>query len=48
LLELCRRDLAAYKRPRQFQFIDFSEFPRSTSGKVQRHELEARIAKGSP
>jgi fatty-acyl-CoA synthase len=47
LLELCRRDLAAYKRPRQFQFIDFSEFPRSTSGKVQRHELEARLAKGN-
>jgi acyl-CoA synthetase (AMP-forming)/AMP-acid ligase II len=45
LLELCRRDLAAYKRPRQFQFIDFAEFPRSTSGKVQRHELEARLAK---
>jgi acyl-CoA synthetase (AMP-forming)/AMP-acid ligase II len=43
LLELCRRDLAAYKRPRQFRFIDFSEFPRSTSGKVQRHELEARL-----
>jgi fatty-acyl-CoA synthase len=48
LLELCRRDLAAYKRPRQFQFIDFSEFPRSTSGKVQRHELEARLTKASP
>ena len=47
LLELCRRDLAAYKRPRHFRFIDFSEFPRSTSGKVQRHELEARLAKGS-
>jgi acyl-CoA synthetase (AMP-forming)/AMP-acid ligase II len=45
LLELCRRDLAAYKRPRQFRFIDFSEFPRSTSGKVQRHELEARLGK---
>ncbi|MGZ5875762.1 MAG: class I adenylate-forming enzyme family protein [Bradyrhizobium sp.] len=48
LLELCRRDLAAYKRPRQFQFIEFSEFPRSTSGKVQRHELEARLAKRTP
>jgi fatty-acyl-CoA synthase len=45
LLELCRRDLASYKRPRQFNFIDFSEFPRSTSGKVQRHELEARLTK---
>ncbi|WP_024342816.1 MULTISPECIES: class I adenylate-forming enzyme family protein [Bradyrhizobium] len=43
LLELCRRDLASYKRPRQFNFIDFTEFPRSTSGKVQRHELEARL-----
>jgi fatty-acyl-CoA synthase len=43
LLDLCRRDLAGYKCPRRFQFIDFSEFPRSTSGKVQRHELEARL-----
>jgi acyl-CoA synthetase (AMP-forming)/AMP-acid ligase II len=47
LLELCRRDLASYKRPRQFNFIAFSDFPRSTSGKVQRHELEARLAKTS-
>jgi acyl-CoA synthetase (AMP-forming)/AMP-acid ligase II len=45
LLELCRRDLASYKRPRQFNFIAFSDFPRSTSGKVQRHELETRLAK---
>ncbi len=43
LLDLCRRDLAGYKCPRQFRFIEFSEFPRSTSGKVQRHELEARL-----
>jgi acyl-CoA synthetase (AMP-forming)/AMP-acid ligase II len=45
LVEMCRRDLAGYKRPRQFRFIEFGEFPRSTSGKVQRHELEARLAK---
>lgn len=44
LLALCRRDLAGYKCPRQYRFIDFLEFPRSTSGKVQRHELEARLA----
>ncbi|MFH1341441.1 MAG: AMP-binding protein [Pseudomonadota bacterium] len=44
LLALCRRDLAGYKCPRQFRFIDLLEFPRSTSGKVQRHELEARLA----
>jgi acyl-CoA synthetase (AMP-forming)/AMP-acid ligase II len=43
LLVICRRDLAGYKCPRQFRFIEFSEFPRSTSGKVQRHELEARL-----
>ncbi len=45
LLNLCRRDLAGYKCPRQFQFIDFADFPRSTSGKVQRHELEARLTR---
>jgi acyl-CoA synthetase (AMP-forming)/AMP-acid ligase II len=48
LIELCRRDLAGYKRPRLFHFIDFADFPRSTSGKVQRHELESRLAKGQP
>ncbi len=48
LIELCRRDLASYKRPRQFCFIDFGEFPRSTSGKVQRHELESRLAGARP
>jgi len=45
LVELCRRDLAGYKRPRQFRFIDFADFPRSTSGKVQRHELESRLGR---
>jgi fatty-acyl-CoA synthase len=45
LAELCRRDLAGYKRPREFRFIKFEDFPRSTSGKVQRHELEARLAR---
>lgn len=46
LTELCRRELASYKRPREFRFIAFGEFPRSTSGKVQRHELE-RLLKAS-
>ena len=48
LIELCRRDLAGYKRPRQFHFIDFADFPRSTSGKVQRHELENRLVRAQP
>jgi len=45
LAALCRRDLASYKQPREFRFLKFEEFPRSTSGKVQRHELEARLAR---
>jgi fatty-acyl-CoA synthase len=43
LVALCRRELAGYKRPREFRFIAFADFPRSTSGKVQRHELERRL-----
>ncbi|UFX43977.1 AMP-binding protein [Bradyrhizobium sp. 41S5] len=46
LVDLCRRELAGYKRPREFRFIAFDEFPRSTSGKVLRHELE-RLLKAS-
>jgi acyl-CoA synthetase (AMP-forming)/AMP-acid ligase II len=45
LAALCRRNLASYKLPREFRFLTFGEFPRSTSGKVQRHELEARLAR---
>jgi fatty-acyl-CoA synthase len=45
LAELCQRDLARYKHPREFRFLKFEDFPRSTSGKVQRHELEARLAR---
>ncbi len=41
---LCRRSLAGYKRPKGLHVIPVEEFPRSTSGKVQRHELEARFA----
>ena len=44
LLNLCRESLAGYKRPREIHFIAFEDFPRSTSGKIQRHILEARLA----
>jgi fatty-acyl-CoA synthase len=40
---LCRRSLAGYKRPKEVYFISFDEFPRSTTGKIQRHEMEARL-----
>lgn len=43
LLALCRAELAGFKQPKQIRFIAESEFPRSASGKVQRHELEARV-----
>jgi acyl-CoA synthetase (AMP-forming)/AMP-acid ligase II len=42
LRQLCRAELAGYKQPKGIQFIGLDEFPRSASGKVQRHELEKR------
>jgi len=43
LAALCRAQLAGYKQPKGIYFISLEAFPRSASGKVQRHELEARI-----
>ena len=37
---ICRRDLAGYKRPKEVRFVAFDAFPRSTTGKIQRHEME--------
>lgn len=37
---LCREKLAGYKRPKDVHFVAFDEFPRSTTGKIQRHEVE--------
>ncbi len=39
----CRAELAGYKRPKAVYFIEMDEFPRSASGKIQRHELEKRL-----
>lgn len=41
--QLCRAELAGYKRPKQVHFIGFDDFPRSTTGKILRHEMEARL-----
>jgi acyl-CoA synthetase (AMP-forming)/AMP-acid ligase II len=38
--QLCRSQLAGYKRPKEVRFIPFADFPRSTTGKILRHELE--------
>ncbi len=35
----CRERLAGYKRPRYLQYMRAEELPRSTTGKLQRHEL---------
>ncbi len=43
---ICRRELAGYKRPKAVHFIPFEGFPRSTTGKILRHEMEARLKQG--
>ena len=40
---LCRASLAGYKRPKEVHFLSFEEFPRSTTGKILRHEMEKRL-----
>ena len=45
LMEACRARLAGYKRPKAIRFIEPQEFPRSTSGKILRRELEGRLAR---
>lgn len=40
---LCRDALAGYKRPRDVRFVAFDDLPRSTSGKILRHEMEKRL-----
>lgn len=37
---LCRAQLAGYKRPKEVHFVALDALPRSTTGKVQRHEVE--------
>jgi acyl-CoA synthetase (AMP-forming)/AMP-acid ligase II len=43
LYHLCRTHLAGFKQPKGISFIPLDDFPRSASGKVQRHELQARL-----
>jgi acyl-CoA synthetase (AMP-forming)/AMP-acid ligase II len=41
LLARCRAELAGYKQPKDIVFVTLAELPRSTTGKIQRHEVEA-------
>jgi acyl-CoA synthetase (AMP-forming)/AMP-acid ligase II len=45
LLAACRSQIARYKLPRELRFVTDAELPRSVSGKVLRHDLEARLEK---
>jgi fatty-acyl-CoA synthase len=47
LFARCRTELAGFKQPKGIAFIGFEDFPRSASGKVQRHELEKLLASAS-
>ena len=41
---VCRKQLAGYKRPKEVHFMRFEDFPRSTTGKILRHEMEKKLA----
>lgn len=43
VVQLCRDQLASYKKPRAVHFIAEDAFPRSASGKIVRSALEARL-----
>ena len=43
VIGMCRGRIANYKLPKEVHFVAMEELPRSTSGKIQRHVLEARL-----
>jgi acyl-CoA synthetase (AMP-forming)/AMP-acid ligase II len=43
VIALCRGQIANYKLPKAVRFLDDADLPRSTTGKVKRHELEALL-----
>ena len=43
----CREQLAGYKIPKEFRVVELAVFPRSSTGKIQRHEIE-RLWLGAP
>ncbi|MEQ9638909.1 MAG: AMP-binding protein [Alphaproteobacteria bacterium] len=46
LYAACRQALAGFKQPKAIHFIAAETFPRSVTGKVQRHEMEAWLTSG--
>jgi len=43
VIALCRGKVAGYKVPKDVKFVADDDLPRSTSGKVKRHDLERRL-----
>jgi fatty-acyl-CoA synthase len=43
VIAMCRARIAGYKVPKDVIFVGDDELPRSTSGKIKRHELEQRL-----
>ena len=48
LLARCRENLAGYKQPKDVVFVELDQLPRSTTGKIQRHEVEAWLRDRTP
>ena len=48
VIGICRGKIANYKLPKAVKFLADINFPRSTTGKVKRHELEALLGKDIP
>jgi fatty-acyl-CoA synthase len=40
VIDICRQELAGYKRPKDVLFVEESRLPRSVTGKILRHEIE--------
>ena len=43
VIEVCRGKIAGYKLPKEVRLVVDADLPRSASGKVRRHELEALL-----
>lgn len=43
VVDICRGKIADYKLPKQVFFVAVEALPRSTTGKIKRHELEQRL-----
>ena len=43
VLAVCRGKIAGYKLPKEVRLVAEADLPRSASGKVRRHELEALL-----